>query len=54
MITYIFLSKISGEKGAILDNVHFKVTEEAYMELHLDTDDANAMLLSQNDEVEII
>lgn len=46
--------KISGEKGAILDNVHFKVTEEAYMELHLDTDDANAMLLSQNDEVEII
>lgn len=32
---------------------HFKVTDKAYKEIHLDTDDANAFLLKQNDEVEI-
>ena len=52
------ISKVSvrkvGEKGAILDDVYLKDSEEAYFELHLDTDDANAFLLKQNDEVEII
>lgn len=44
--------KIKGEKpGAIL--AEFKVSDEAYLELHLDLDDANAFLLKQNDEVEI-
>ncbi len=46
--------KIGGEKGGIIDNVYLKETEEAYFELHLDTDDANAHLLNQGDEVEII
>jgi propanediol utilization protein len=46
--------KIPGEKGGIIDNVYLKETEEAYFELHLDTDDANAHLLKQGDEVEII
>ena len=46
--------KIHGEKGGIIDNVYLKDSEEAYFELHLDTDDANAHLLKQNDEVEII
>ena len=46
--------KVSNEKGGILSNVYLKDSEEAYFELHLDTDDANANLLSQNDEVEII
>lgn len=32
---------------------HYKVSEYAYKEIHLDTDDANAFLLKQNDEVEI-
>lgn len=32
---------------------HYKVSEHAYKEIHLDTDDANAFLLKQNDEVEI-
>ena len=44
----------TGEKGAILDDVHLKDSELAYFELHLDTDDANALLLSQDDELEII
>ncbi len=44
--------KINSEKpGVIL--VEFKVSEEAFLELHLDTDDANAFLLNQDDEVEI-
>ena len=46
--------KIPGEKGGIIDNVWLKDSDEAYFELHLDTDDANAHLLSQGDEVEII
>lgn len=46
--------KINGEKGGIIENVYLKKTEKAFFELHLDTDDANAFLLKQNDEVEII
>ena len=43
-----------GEKGAILDDVHLKDMDQSYFELHLDTDDANALLLNQGDELEII
>ena len=46
--------KIPGEKSGIIDNVYLKDSDIAYFELHLDTDDANAHLLKQNDEVEII
>ena len=46
--------KIPGEKGGIINHVHLKDSETAYFELHLDTDDANAFLLKNNDEVEII
>lgn len=46
--------KVGGEKGGILDNVNLKVSDEAYFELHLDTDDANAFNLKNNDELEII
>ena len=46
--------KLSGEKSGIIEHVHLKETEEAYFELHLDTDDANAFLLNQDDIVEII
>ena len=46
--------KINGEKGGIIENVYLKDSEEAYFELHLDTDDANAHLLNQGDEVEIL
>ena len=46
--------KIPGEKGGIINHVHLKDSDEAYFELHLDTDDANAFLLKNNDEVEII
>ena len=50
----LYRVKITGEKGGILDNVHLKVDENFTFELHLDTDDANAFLLKQGDEIEII
>ena len=46
--------KIGGEKAGVITNVYLKDSEKAYFELHLDTDDANAFLLTQDDEVEII
>lgn len=45
---------IEGEKGGILSDVHYKIGDNSYFELHLDTDDGNAFLLSQNDEVELL
>lgn len=44
--------RIGGEKPGIMQNVFLKVQETASLRLHLDTDDANAFLLKDNDEVE--
>lgn len=46
--------KIDGIKGGIIDNVYLKESDNAYLELHLDTDDGNAFLLKSGDKVEII
>ena len=46
--------KIDGEKGGIIDNVYLKVAEDAFFELHIDTDDANAHLIKNGDIGEII
>lgn len=46
--------KANGIKGGILENVHLKVDENSYFELHLDTDDANGHLINDGDIVEII
>jgi len=46
--------KVSGEKGGILENVTFKVDNDSFFEVHLDTDDANAFMLKNGDLVEII
>jgi len=46
--------KVIGIKGGILEHVHLKVSENAYFEAHLDTDDANAHLIKDGDIVEII
>lgn len=46
--------KLDGEKGGILNNVNFKESEEAFFELHIDTDDANAHLTKNGDIGEII
>ena len=44
--------KIDTEKKGVIE-VFYKVSEEAYKELHLDLDDANAFLLNQDDVVEV-
>lgn len=46
--------RLNGEKGGIITNVYLKVSEEAYFELHLDTDDANAHLVKNGDIGEIV
>lgn len=46
--------KINSEKGAILENVVVRVTENAHFEAHLDLDDANANLINSGDLGEII
>lgn len=45
---------IPGEKGGIISNVHLKISEESYYELHLDTDDANAFLIKDGEVLDII
>lgn len=46
--------KITGKKGGTMDNVRISENEESYFEMHIDSDDANAFSLKQNDEVEIL
>lgn len=46
--------KLNGQKGGIIENVHLKVSEESFFELHLDTDDANAHLVKNGDIGEIV
>jgi putative phosphotransacetylase len=45
---------IGGEKGGILNNVHIKAQDDFTLELHLDTDDANAHLINSGDICEVI
>ena len=45
--------KILSEKPGVIV-AEFKVSDEAFLELHIDTDDANAFLINQDDEVEVI
>lgn len=46
--------KVDTIKGGILDNVRIRVADNSYYEMHLDTDDANAFMLKNGDEVTII
>lgn len=45
--------KITGEKGGVVI-AFIKISENAPLELHIDTDDANAFNLKSGDEVELI
>jgi putative phosphotransacetylase len=45
---------IGGEKGGILDNVYIKANDNFELELHLDTDDANAHLVKSGDICEVM
>lgn len=46
--------KITGEKGGLLYNVHVKIKDIYQMEVHIDLDDANAQLIRNGDEGELI
>jgi len=46
--------KACGEKGAILHNVQIRVNEKFNTEMHIDTDDANAIGVRCGDLVEIM
>lgn len=46
--------KIDGEKKGILENVYVRLNDNFSLEVHLDTDDANAFLINNGDEAELI
>jgi len=46
--------KVGNLKSAVLDSVYVKETPNGVLELHLDTDDANANLLKTDDMAEFI
>lgn len=45
---------VKGEKSGILENVYVRINDNFSYEAHLDTDDANAFLIKQGDEAELI
>ena len=46
--------RVGGEKSGLLEHVFVRVDENFVYEVHLDTDDANAFLIKQGDEAELI
>lgn len=45
--------KVPGDKSGIMD-AEVKISDTGYYELHIDTDDANAFLIEDNDKVTMI
>lgn len=45
---------VKGEKPGILENVYVRISDKFSYEVHLDTDDANAFLIKNGDEAELI
>ena len=46
--------RVRGEKGGVMHNVYCKVKDSYMLEMHIDVDDANAFLISNEDVVEIV
>ncbi len=46
--------RVNGERGLIFENVLIRVDESFVLEYHIDTDEANASGLRNNDKVEIV
>ncbi len=46
--------EVAGERGLVLGRVLIRVHSEFSLELHLDTDEANAAMLNDGDQVEVI
>lgn len=45
---------VKGEKPGILENVYVRISDKFSLEVHLDTDDANAFLIKNGDEADLI
>ena len=45
--------EIPGDKSGVI-NAEVKISDNGYYELHIDTDDANAFMLEDNDKVKLI
>lgn len=45
---------VKGQKPGILENVYVRISDDFSLEAHLDTDDANAFLINNGDEAELI
>lgn len=50
----VIMLKYGGEKGGVLNDVYIRVSDNFFLEAHLDTDDANAFLINCGDELEVI
>lgn len=46
--------KVDGPKGGLMSHVTVRVDPASYFEMHIDTDDANAHMLKNGDEVSIM
>lgn len=46
--------RVNGERGGILSNVRIKVKDSYSLEVHIDTDEANALGIKNGDFVEVI
>lgn len=45
---------VKGQKPGILENVYVRISDSFSYEVHLDTDDANAFLINNGDEAELV
>ncbi len=48
------MAKIHNAKGGILDNVFVRIRDDFELDMHIDTDDANAFLIKNSDWIELI
>lgn len=46
--------RVPGRRGGIMDNVTVRVNKDYRLDLHIDTDEANAFLLKQGDMLELV
>ncbi len=46
--------KVKGERAGILENVDVRIREDFHLEMHIDTDEGNALGIKNGDYVEII
>ena len=46
--------RVGGERGLVFDNVLIRVRDDFVLEMHIDTDEANAAMLNNGQLVEVL